>query len=46
MHQSLLFILLPIHDLYHLIEQDRILSLYLAFPFFFNSIHTILALAL
>ena len=46
MHQTLLLILLSIHDLDHLIEQDRILSLYLAFPLLFHPIHAILALTL
>lgn len=41
-YQALLFVLFSVHNLNHLIEQDRVLVVDLALPFFFNAIHAVL----
>ena len=44
--EALLLVLLSVHDLDHLVEQNRILNLDLPLPLLFNPVHSILALAL
>ena len=46
LNETLVLVLLSVHDLYHLVEQYGIFSLNLPLPLFFNPVQAVLTLAL